>query len=64
MEGQKTHKYTPKTHIRTAYIDPTYSDFAQNAVYVETDQPIPVMDYRSLKDKITSKLNIGKKKEG
>lgn len=64
MEGQKTHKYTPKTPIRTAYIDPTYSDFAQNAVYVETDQPIPVMDYRSLKDKISSKLNIGKKKEG
>lgn len=61
MEGQKTHKYTPKTPITTAYIDPTYSDFSSNAVYVETDQPIPVVDFRTLKDKIMSKFS--KKKE-
>lgn len=42
LEGQKTCRYTPKAHIDTAYIDPTYSDFKSGAIYVETDSAIPV----------------------
>lgn len=63
MEGQKTHKYTPVNPIKYAYIDPTYSEFSQNAVYVETDQPIPVTDFKTWKDKVASKFNFGKKED-
>lgn len=57
LEGQKTHKYTPKTPIKTAYIDPACTEFGLNAVYVETDAPIPVVDYyKSLADKVATKV--------
>lgn len=57
LEGQKLHKYTPKTPIKTAYIDPTYTDFSSNSVYVETENPIPVENFYSLMDKISNKFS-------
>lgn len=51
----KTNKYTPKTPITAVYIDPTYSDFSSNSVYVETDTPIPVVTYRSFLYKLFKK---------
>lgn len=42
LEGQKTTRYTPKNDIKTAFIDPTYSDFGSGAVYIDTESPIPV----------------------
>ena len=43
FEGKTNfNKYTPKTPIKTAYIDPACADFGNNAVYVETETPIPV----------------------
>lgn len=56
MQG-KTNKYTPKNPITTAYIDPTYSDFSSNSVYVETDTPIPVTTYKSFIEKLFNKNN-------
>lgn len=52
LEGETLKKYTPKQKITTAYIDPSYTDFASNSVYVETDSPIPVENYRSTMEKI------------
>ena len=42
IQSQKRYKYTPKEDIKTAYIDPTYSEFSSNAVYVDTETDIPV----------------------
>lgn len=61
LEGQKLHKYTPKNPIKVAYIDPTYTDFGSNSVFVETDNPIPVEDYYTFIDKLKEKLPFGKK---
>lgn len=55
LEGQKTSRYTPKEEIREAYIDPTYADFSSGAVYVETDNPIPVETLESKWSKIFKK---------
>ena len=41
----KLTKYTPVNKILTAYIDPTYAIFKERSVYVETDKPIPVVNY-------------------
>lgn len=61
LEGQKTSRYTPKQDIKSAYIDPTYSDFSSGAVYVETDTPIPV---ETLEKKLLGIFKIGNKKQG
>jgi hypothetical protein len=45
LEGQKLIKYTPKSDIHYAYIDPTYADFRDACVYIETESPIPVENY-------------------
>lgn len=42
LEKQKLTRYTTKDNISTAYIDPTYADFASGSVYIETDKSIPV----------------------
>lgn len=42
LEGQKLTKYKTKKNYSVAYIDPTYSDYKSGAVYISTDQPIPV----------------------
>lgn len=43
FEGEKKFiKMTPKEKIKYAYIDPACSDFRDNAVYIETDSPIPI----------------------
>lgn len=42
LEGKKLYQYTPKTNITEAYIDPTYADFKQGSVYIETETAIPV----------------------
>lgn len=60
LEHQKLHKYTPKTPITEAYIDPTYADFGSNSVYVETENPIPVENFYSLIDKIANRLSHDK----
>lgn len=54
LEGKNTFRYTPKDNIKTAYIDPTYSDFASGAVYIETDRDIPVetLEKKSIKSGI------------
>lgn len=54
LEGKKTNKYTPKTPIKVAYIDPTYTDFSSNSVYVETETPIPVENYKTLMERLSS----------
>ena len=45
LEGQRLTRYTPKNEIRTAYIDPTYSEYKNGSVYVETIEPIPVVTF-------------------
>lgn len=57
LEGKKTSRYTPTQEIKTAYIDPTYSDFRSGAIYVDTESPIPVENYEK------KMLSIFKKKE-
>ena len=49
LEGKKTFRYTPKENIKYAYIDPTYSDFGSGAVYIESDNPIPVETFEKKK---------------
>lgn len=56
LEGKKTHKYTPKQHIKYAYIDPACSEFRYNAVYVESDIPIPVEDMNSFREKVSTEI--------
>lgn len=41
----KLTQYTPANKILTAYIDPTYAIFKERSVYVETEKPIPVVNY-------------------
>lgn len=43
LEGQKINSYKTKNHFGTAYIDPTYSQYKDGCVYIETDTPIPVV---------------------
>lgn len=57
LEKTKTTRYSTKDNYTTAYIDPTYADFADGSVYIETDKPIPVEKYEK------KMLNIFKKKE-
>ena len=59
LEGQKTNRYTPRQDINEAFIDPTYSEFSSGSVYVETDNPIPVM---SFKNKMLKLFGLNKKK--
>lgn len=59
-QGHKRFRYTPKEEVRYAYIDPTYADFKDNAVYISTDNPIPV---ETLEKKLLGIFRIGKKKE-
>ena len=42
LEGQKIYSYKTKHNYDTAYIDPTYSQFKDGCVYIETDTAIPV----------------------
>lgn len=44
LVGKQTHKYIPKEHISTAFIDPTYKSMKDGSVYVETDKDIPVTE--------------------
>ena len=55
LEGKKLVRFTPKERITTAYIDPTYSEFSSNSVYVETERPIPVESFRTFLDKLFHK---------
>lgn len=55
LEGKKLVRFTPKERITTAYIDPTYSEFSSNSVYVETERPIPVESFRTFIDKLFHK---------
>ena len=45
LEGQKLTRYTPVKDIKVAYIDPTYADYADGSVYIETETGIPVIQY-------------------
>lgn len=52
IKDVKLFRYTPKKEIREVYIDPTYSlrgEINLRSVYIETDQPIPVIDITSAK---------------
>lgn len=66
MKGA-VNKYTPKQPITTAYIDPTYPDFGSNSVYVETDIPIPMENYKTSLEKtmlnLKSKMNSNNDKK-
>lgn len=42
IQTTKTIRYTPLKDIKTAYIDPTYSDFGSGAVYIDTEIPVAV----------------------
>jgi hypothetical protein len=57
LEKQKLLRYTTKANISTAYIDPTYADFKDGSVYVETESPIPVISFEK------KLFNIFKRKE-
>lgn len=41
----KLSQYTPANKILSAYIDPTYAMFKERSVYVESEKPIPVVNY-------------------
>lgn len=45
LEKTKTTRYTPTGTITNAYIDPTYSDFKDGSIYIETDSPISVKKF-------------------
>lgn len=45
LEGQKLTRYTPVKDIKEAWIDPTYADYSDGSVYVETETGIPVIQY-------------------
>ena len=68
LEKTKVTRYTPSSEIKTAYIDPTYSDFGSGSVYIETDSPIPVENFDTMMQRffkrIESKFGINKKEEG
>jgi len=57
--GKKTTKYVTKDNYTTAYIDPTYNTIKDRSVYIETENPIPVMKvedkFRDVKNAIMSK---------
>lgn len=59
-QNQKRFRYTPKEDIKYAYIDPTYADFKDGAVYISTDNPIPV---ETLEKKLFGIFNMKKKKK-
>lgn len=59
LEGKKLSRYTPKSEIRTAYIDPTYADFGSGSVYIETDVPIPVINFDNMMRNIVNKFKRG-----
>ena len=52
----KTYKYTPKNYIDSAYIDSSYASFAYGSVFVETDNPIPVVNMKRKMKDILEKL--------
>lgn len=62
LEGMDRSRYTPKEEIRTAYIDPTYSEFSSGAVYVDTESPIPVETFEKKMSTIFKKKEEGKDK--
>lgn len=46
LSNQTTYRYTPATRINYAYIDPAATRYKDGgAVYVETDKPIPVVNF-------------------
>ena len=57
--GKKTTKYVTKENYKTAYIDPTYNTSKDRAVYIESENPIPVEKvedkFRDVKNAIMSK---------
>ncbi len=63
LEKTKTTRYTPLQKIDTAYIDPTYADFKDGSVYVETKSPVPVQKWEKLMDKLFSKLATNNKEK-
>jgi len=63
LGGDKTYKYITKNHIDYAYIDPTYIHFNDNCVFVETDQPIPVVQADKKIQEIQDKNNEVEEKE-
>ena len=52
LENKSTYKYTPKENFKFGYIDPTYTSFATGAIYIETVNPIAVMDFNERMKKI------------
>lgn len=57
IQNKRTYRYTPTVEIKTAYIDPTYTDYGSGFVYVETDKPIPVQKWDRLMDKLFNKID-------
>lgn len=45
LERTNTYRYTPKSKITYAYIDPTYADIGSGSVYIDTENSIPVKKY-------------------
>lgn len=45
LENKTLHKYTPQETIRSAYIDPSYTDYKVGSLYVETSFPIKVIPF-------------------
>lgn len=60
LEKTKTTRYTPVKPFTVAYIDPTYPDYADGSVYIETKSPIPVEKWEKAMDKLFNKFKIDK----
>ena len=62
--NEKMHLYLCKSNINQVYVDPLVPKFIQGAVYVESNNPIPVEEItESNKDKILNMIGLGNKSE-
>ncbi len=52
LEDTKTYKYTPKENFKFGFIDPSYVDFATGSLFIETMNPIAVMDFNEKMKKV------------
>lgn len=63
-KGEKVYKYEVKENIQDVYVDPLVWNISQGAVYIETNNPVPVKEVKdSLVKDVVDTVNPLKKKE-
>jgi hypothetical protein len=63
-KGEKVYKYEVKENIQDVYVDPLVWNVSQGAVYIETNNPVPVKEVKdSLVKDVVDTVNPLKKKE-